>query len=250
MSKRDEPDLKLIKAIFELKKKKAGIRTIKMILQRDYSQKTNLKKISRIKNKYGLVTVIRRRNKHRSIAKGGMDHKAVPNLVKRNFNRDKPDQVYSTDITYLNYGNGQRAYLSAVKDLCSKEIVHFSISKNIHMELATEGLDDLFQKLSSKKRSQLIVHSDQGSHYTTKGFRDKLGKYSIIQSMSRRGNCLDNAPIESFFGHLKDEIELKNCMKYPDLISRVRHYIDYYNNYRPQWGLKRRTPAECRRSLK
>lgn len=209
----------------------------------------NLKKISRIKNLHGLETVVRRRSKHRSIAKGGLDHKAVPNLVNRQFDVKETDQVYSTDITYLNYGHGQRAYLSAVKDLGSKEIVHFSISKNIHMELATEGLDDLFRRLSLKKRRQLIIHSDQGSHYTTKGFRDKLAKYSIIQSMSRRGNCLDNAPIESFFGHLKDEVELKNCMKYPDLISRIRKYIDYYNNNRPQWGLKRRTPAECRRSL-
>jgi len=241
--------LKLIRSIFELKKKKAGIRTIKMILHRDHYQTMNLKKISRIKNRYGLETVIRRRSKHRSIAKGGLDHKAVPNLVNRKFDVKRTDQVYSTDITYLNYGQGQRAYLSAVKDLGSKEIVHFNMSKNIHMELATEGLDGLFKRLTLKKRRHLIVHSDQGSHYTTKGFRDKLGKYSIIQSMSRRGNCLDNAPIESFFGHLKDEVELKNCMKYPDLISRVRKYIDYYNNNRPQWGLKRRTPAECRRSL-
>ena len=108
-----------------------------MILLKDHNKVMNLKKIARIKNKYGLETVIRRRSKNRIIAKGGSDPKAVPNLVKRKFNIRSADRIYSTDITYLNYGNGQRAYLSAVKDLGTKEIVHFSMSKSINMELAT-----------------------------------------------------------------------------------------------------------------
>lgn len=247
--KHDLSDLKLINSIFELRKRKAGIRTIKMILLKDHNKVMNLKKIARIKNKYGLETVIRRRSKNRIIAKGGSDHKAVPNLVKRKFNIRSADRIYSTDITYLNYGNGQRAYLSAVKDLGTKEIVHFSMSKSIHMELATQGLDELFRSLTPEKRKRLIIHSDQGSHYTTKGFREKLQEYSINQSMSRKGNCLDNAPIESFFGHMKDEVELRNCMSYPELESRIKKYIHFYNNQRPQWGLKQRTPAECRRFL-
>lgn len=220
-----------------------------MILERKHKILMNLKKISRIKNKYGLETIIRRRNKYRFIAKGGVDHQFVPNLVKRKFDPSKVDRVYSTDITYLNYGEGQRAYLSAVKDLGSKEIVHFNLAKNVQLELATDGLDTILRKLSSAKRRKLIIHSDQGTHYTTKGFRETLKKFGVTQSMSRRGNCLDNAPIESFFGHLKDEIDLKNCKRYDELISKVSHYIDYYNNNRPQWDLKRKTPAERRRLL-
>lgn len=220
-----------------------------MILLRDYQIVMNLKKISRIKKLHGLETQIRRRNKYRFMAKGGEDHQITSNLIKREFDIPEVDQIYSTDITYLNYGHGLKAYLSAVKDLGSKEIVHFNISKNIQMDLATDGLDKLFMKLTEEKRKRLIIHSDQGTHYTNPFYRNKLREYEITQSMSRRGNCLDNAPIESFFGHLKDEIDLQNCKKYEDLISEVTSYIDYYNNNRPQWGLERKTPAECRRFL-
>lgn len=244
---KDNDSLLLVRTVFEARKSKAGIRTIKMILQRDYKVVMNLKKISRIKKLYGLETIIRRRNKYRYVSKGGADHQAAPNLVNRNFDIKSNDQVYSTDITYLNYGNGQRAYLSAVKDLGSKEIVHFTVCKNIHMEIATDGLDILFGKLSSRKRKNLVVHSDQGTHYTNKSYREKLRKFGVMQSMSRKGNCLDNAPIESFFGHLKDEVDLKKCRRYEELVSNVSKYIDYYNNHRPQWGLERKTPAECRR---
>lgn len=246
---RDEEALHLISTIFNEKKQRSGARTIKMILERKHKIVMNLKKISRIKNKYGLETIIRRRNKYRYVAKGGADHQFVPNLLRREFNPGQVDRVYSTDITYLNFGNGQRAYLSAVKDLGSKEIVHFKVAKNIQLELATDGLDIILKKLSPTKRQKLIIHSDQGTHYTTKGFRETLKRYRVTQSMSRRGNCIDNAPIESFFGHLKDEIDLKNCKRYDELISKVTNYIDYYNNDRPQWDLKRKTPAECRRLL-
>ena len=209
----------------------------------------NLKKISRIKRQYGLETIIRRRNKYRYVAKGGEDHQIVPNVVNRRFDIKTTDLIYSTDITYLNYSYGQRAYLSAYKDLASKEIVHFKISRNIKMELASDGLDEFFGKISDEKRKNLIIHSDQGTHYTNRAYRDQLKKHGIIQSMSRRGNCLDNAPIESFFGHLKDEIDLKDCRNYENLVVKVRKYIDFYNNNRPQWGLERKTPAECRRFL-
>ena len=97
---KDDNDLKLVRTVFEARKSKAGIRTIKMILQRDYRVVMNLKKISRIKNNYGLETIIRRRSKYRYIAKGGADHQAAPNLVNRNFNIKSKDLVYSTDITY------------------------------------------------------------------------------------------------------------------------------------------------------
>ena len=239
-------DIELVRKIFESKKRKAGIRTIKMILQRDYKCVMNLKKIQRIKKQHGFETIIRRRSKYRYIAKGGDDHKAVPNLLNRQFDVTKKDQVYSTDITYLNYGHGQRAYLSAVKDLGTKEIIHFTISKNAQMELASEGLDEVFKRVSLTKRRKLILHSDQGTHYTNKIFRDKIIEFGVRQSMSRRGNCLDNAPIESFFGHLKDEIDLKQCSRFEVLQSEVQKYIRYYNNERPQWGLKRKTPAEYR----
>lgn len=238
--------MQLIKSICEEKKYKAGIRTLKMIILRDHEIVMNLKKIQRIKRVYGLATIVRRKNKYRFISKGGEDHKAAPNLLRRNFDVLKSDLVYSTDITYLNYGLGQRAYLSAIKDLGTKEIVHYTVSKNIGMEIATDGLDNFFEKIKPIIRNDLILHSDQGTHYTNKTFREKLAQYGVNQSMSRKGNCLDNAPIESFFGHLKDEIDLRSCRKFDELEKKVSDYIRFYNHDRPQWGLKRKTPAEYR----
>jgi transposase InsO family protein len=242
----DEPALDIIKVIFESKKRKAGARTIKMILKRNFGIIMNLKKIRRIKKRYALETIIRRKNKYSTIFNSGVDHKTAPNLLRRKFNITKKDTVYSTDITYLPYGKGLRAYLSAVKDLGTKEIVHYNLSRKMTIELATNGLENLYGKLSLRKRKKLLIHSDQGTHYTSKVYRNLLKQFKVKQSMSRRGNCLDNAPIESFFGHMKDEIDLRNCKGYDDLELEIRRFINYYNNERPQWGLKGKTPAECR----
>ncbi len=249
-SKKEQEDFKLIKTIFNSKFGKAGIRTIKMILQRQYGERMNLKRIARIKRKYGLQTIIRKRSKHRYIAKGGEEHVTSPNLVQRCFKITKPDHIYSTDITYLHYSNGRRAYLSVVKDIATKEIVHYRLSNNLQMNLATLGLGKIFEKMTLKERSNLVVHSDQGGHYTALGFRKLLKDFSIKQSMSRKGNCLDNAPVESFFGHLKDEVEIKKCRTYEELERKIRRYINFYNTDRPQWSLNQKTPAEYRRFLK
>lgn len=208
----------------------------------------SLNKVKRIKRQYNLLTKIRRRNKFRMLAKQGDEHSVVENLVKRQFNVGKSDQIYSTDITMLNYGQGKKAYLSAVKDLGTKEILLHTVSSHITLEIALKGLKELLLKLPPRKRSLLTLHSDQGTHYTHKGFRDLLKETKVNQSMSRKGNCLDNAPIESFFGHLKDEMDLRACRNIDELVKETAKYIDYYNNQRPQWGLEKRTPAECRGS--
>lgn len=202
----------------------------------------NLKKVRRLMKKHGLRTFIRRKNRSRQVWVEGDEHRASPNILNRNFNVQKKDTVYSTDITYLDYGLGKRAYLSAVKDLATKEIVHYTVSASATLNIALRGLEDLF----SQKPKHIIMHSDQGSHYTSKIYRDLLSKWEITQSMSRKGNCLDNAPIESFFGHLKDEAELRDCNTYEELVAEIDRYIKYYNNERPQWDLKGKTPAECR----
>ena len=169
-----------------------------------------------------------------------------PNHLKRRFQVEKENAVYSTDITYLYYGTGLKAYLSAVKDLGTQEIIHYRLSQALTLQLATDGLDNLFEKIPLQQKRKLIVHSDQGCHYTAKDYRGLLKKHKIKQSMSRKGNCLDNAPIESFFGHMKDELDLRNCQSYRELIAEVDSFMNYYNNERPQWGLKGKTPAECR----
>lgn len=217
-----------------------------MILERNFGIVMNLKKIRRIKKKYNLETVIRRKNKYTALLKTGTDHQTVPNLLQRNFDVDQEDLVYSTDITYLFYGNGLTAYMSAVKDLSTKEIVHYSLSKSLNLDVAINGVNDLYEKIPLEKRKHLIVHSDQGAHYTGKTYRNLMKDYGIKQSMSRKGNCLDNAPIESFFGHMKDELNLVGCKRFEDLEVEINSFISYYNYERPQWALKGKTPAECR----
>lgn len=192
--------------------------------------------------KLELKTSIRRKNKYKQGWVSGEEHRVSPNFLERQFNVDTKDTVYSTDITYLDYGKGSRAYLSAVKDLATKEVIHHTVSPGINLEVVVSGLEELF----SKKPKHLIMHSDQGCHYTSKTYRDLLAKWEITQSMSRKGNCLDNAPIESFFGHLKDESDFRSCHTFEELVAEINRYINYYNNERPQWGLKGKTPTECR----
>lgn len=242
---KDCESLKLIQSACKRFHNKAGIRTIKMYLEFNHGIIMNTKKIARLKRQYGLNTVVRRKNKYNSFCKARQEDEAAPNLVNMQFKRTKPDEVYSTDITYLPYHNG-RAFMSAVKDLASREIVHYSVSSNINLDLACDGMDRLFAGLTEDIRTGLIVHSDQGSHYTSPVYRNKLKHYGITQSMSRKGNCLDNAPIESFFGHMKDEIDLKNCKSFNEVKDIIDRYIEYYNHQRPQWTLKKMTPAMYR----
>ncbi len=242
-----ENDELLVQIVFEDRKGRSGARTLKMILSRDYEVVMNLKKIRRIMKKLNLITRVRRK-KNYSPMDVGFEHKVVPNYVDQNFEVTGSDQIYSTDITYLEYGSGQRAYLSATKDLWTKEILHFSVSKKATLDLAMEGLEVFYSSLSNKTRKNLLVHSDQGCHYTSRAYRELLDQMSVLQSMSRRGNCYDNAPIESFFGQLKDELDRGICRTYEDLCKEINRAINFYNTERPQWGLKGKTPTECRGS--
>jgi len=94
-----------------------------------------------------------------------------------------------------------------------------------------------------------LIHSDQGFHYTSPEYIAKIKRLNMVQSMSRKGNCIDNAPVESFFGHFKDEVDYKNCQTYEELEALTRNYMDYYNNGRRQWDLKKMTPVEYRKNL-
>ena len=94
-----------------------------------------------------------------------------------------------------------------------------------------------------------FVHSDQGSHYTSPTFQLLLKELNLGQSMSRRGNCWDNAPQESYFGHMKDELNLDTCFTFRDVCNEIKDYIEYYNNYRYQWNLKKMTPVQYRNHL-
>lgn len=245
---RDFEDLGIVQNYFEKSKCKDGIRQLGMVIKREEGIIFNHKKIARLKKKYGLVTKIRVRSKYRQFAKAKAEHETYPNILERNFKDLKADQVYSTDITTLKYC-GKKAYFAAVKDLGTREIVGLSVSNKIDIELTNTAMMRALEGLSSKKKKKLVVHSDQGFHFTHFRFRNLLEKNGVTQSMSRKGNCLDNAPIESFFGHFKDHLDLKGCKTINEVEKKVTRLVDYYNNERPQVGLKKMPPSEYRRHL-
>ena len=244
----DYQDFKIIDKYFQKSKQKHGIRQLRMAIERSEGLVFNEKKIARIKRKYGLETQIRKKSKIRFFAKNKLEHETFPNILERDFSQSKPDRVYSTDITQINYGN-KKAYVAAVKDLCTKEIVGKSVSNRIDLNLTTTAINRALRRLTSEEKKKLMIHSDQGFHFTHVSYRTKLEENGITQSMSRKGNCLDNAPIESFFGHLKDLLELDSCKDISEVRKEVTKKINYYNHYRPQVGLKKMPPSEFRRHI-
>lgn len=248
MKERDLEDLKILKKYHERSKYKDGIRQLEMTILREEGIVMNHKKIARLKRQYNLVTEIRVKNKYRYFAKKKQEHETCPNLLERNFKNLKADQVYSTDITTLKF-NGKKAYFAAVKDLGTKEIVGSSVSNRIDIKLTDSAIKMALNKLSLKQRKGLMVHSDQGYHFTHISFRSLLSENEVTQSMSRKGNCLDNAPIESFFGLIKDHLDLKTCKSVEDVEKEVTRAVDFYNCKRPQVGLKKMPPTEYRRQF-
>ncbi|WPU67219.1 IS3 family transposase [Peredibacter starrii] len=242
---RDRMACKIIKHYHERSRKKAGIITLDLLMRRD-GHVINHKKIARIKREYGFETKIRRRNPYRAIPLKSGEHVEIPNLLKRDFYPPLPDQVYSTDMTYLYYGNCDKAFLSATKDLATNEIVSYKLMKTPTVSAFACEFKELLSKIPIEKRTDLMIHSDQGFQYTNEEFRAVLRLAGVTQSMSRRGNCLDNAPIESFFGHFKDLLEIKKCRSYEEVEKVVSSTIKYYNEERPQKGLNKKPPAEYR----
>lgn len=239
---KDYDDYLLVKEIFEGGKSKYGWRQIRMNLERKKKIIMNHKKIIRIMKKYNLVAKIRRRNPYKAIMKKTAEHRTFENKLDRNFLQLIPRRVFCTDITYLFYNN-RVAYLSVVKDIASGEIVAWHASQHITMELVLGTINQM------KRYKDALIHSDQGFHYTNPEFISEVKIYGLIQSMSRKGNCIDNAPIESFFGHLKDDVDYKICKTFEELRLLIENYIQYYNYDRAQWDKNKMTPVEYRDHL-
>jgi putative transposase len=204
----------------------------------------NHKKIQRIMKKYGLVAQVRRRNPYRAIRKKTMEHRIFPNKLQRAFKQSLPFQVFCTDITYVPFLD-RFAYLSVVKDIASGEVMAWEASLCIDMQLVLNTM----KRIPSHLCGEVMVHSDQGFHYTNPSYIQMVSSLDMDQSMSRKANCIDNAPIESFFGHMKDELEYKNCKSFEELYSKIEHYMQYYNHERKQWNKNKMTPVQYRNHL-
>ncbi|MFC5652920.1 IS3 family transposase [Paenibacillus solisilvae] len=190
----------------------------------------------------GLRSSIRRKYRHSRVWNIG--DRVVKNLLERQFQADAPNQKWVTDVTQYRVGEVW-LYLSAIKDLCHNEIVAYQMSLHNDKQLVLQTFSKAFDK--EKDVTGLIVHSDQGSQYTSYDYHDTLPKVGAQISMSRRGNCYDNASMESFFSHLKTEgLYPYDIRSIEEAQSRIEEYIYFYNHCRPQRKLNKLTPVQYR----
>lgn len=204
----------------------------------------NHKKIQRIMRKYELITRVRRKNPYKAIMKKSLEHRTFPNKLHREFHPTTPFKVFCTDITYIPFQD-RFAYLSVIKDIATAEVVAWNASMHMEMALVTGTIENL--RLDSYEN--IMIHSDQGFHYTNPSYISLVKELKMIQSMSGKGNCIDNAPIESFFGHMKDELDYKLCVTFEELRSKIEEYMRYYNYERKQWTRNKMAPIEYRNHL-
>lgn len=203
----------------------------------------NLKKIRRLMQKYHLVCPIRKANPYRRMAKALRTSNVADNILKREFREHGPRMVLLTDITYIPY-NGVFAYLSTILDAYTKQVLAYVLSNSLEVDFVLETVTKLVEQHGISLQTETLIHSDQGCHYTSYSFIQLVKDKGLRQSMSRRGNCWDNAPQESFYGHMKDEINLSQCISFVDVKVIIDDWIDYYNMGRYQWQLAKLSPDE------
>ncbi|MBQ7858400.1 MAG: IS3 family transposase [Oscillospiraceae bacterium] len=246
----DQKDFALILEAYRFRGFAKGARSIHMRLLH-IGIRMNVKKIRRLMKKYGLLCPIRRPNPYRRMAKDMQTNHVAPNVVNREFRLHGARKILLTDITYLFYRGG-KCYLSVIMDAYTKEALAWQVSESLAVDFVIETVGRLLQEHGARLDNEVIVHSDQGCHYTSNAFIAKLREAEFVQSMSAKGCCWDNAPQESFFGHMKDEIkaEVAKCRKFPDVQELLEDWMDYYNHDRYQWGLLKLSPAEFYEYLK
>ena len=247
ISFKDILDYTLVKDVFFKGKGQKGTRRIKMDLEDMHGKIMNKKKIARIMKELNLITKTRRKNPYQQKLKDSSEKYYCENILKKEFKSKLPLKAFGIDITYLKY-NGRFAYLCVLLDVKTTEVISYAIGKTMSKELVLLAVEAGLEIIKENKHSK-IIHSDRGSQFTSKAYRDLLLKNGITQSMSAPASPRDNAVIESFFGHLKDEVDLKGIKSFEQVIGIIDNYMYYYNNERRQWDKKRMTPVEYRRSL-
>jgi putative transposase len=201
----------------------------------------NHKTVLRLMNELGLKSIVRVK-KYKSYK--GEQGKIVSNIIQRDFKADQPFQKWATDVTEFSVA-GQKLYFSPIIELFNGQIVSYSLSERPNFKQITDMLDKALNTIP--KNTSLILHSDQGWQYQMKQYQNILNKKGITQSMSRKGNCLDNAIIENFFGTIKSEMfYLKKYVSLKDLQNDIIEYVEYYNNDRIRLNLKGMSPIQYR----
>ena len=236
--RQDEIDFEYIKKVIDYKGFRKGTRTIYMMLPDICGVHFGRNKILRLMRKYNCKCAIRGERTELKANRENLKNNRKPNLLKRRFRLARPGEILLTDVSYLKYGLNRTEYLSCIKDAVSGRVVSHITSSGNDLNLAMDTIDTLDYSQDA------IFHSDQGSLYFNDLFQDRLKKLGYRQSMSRRGNCWDNASQESFFGHMKDECDLSGCSTPEEVKEMIDNYVYYYNNERPQWTRNKMTPAE------
>lgn len=242
---KDHEDFTLILEAYKYRGYSKGARSIHMrLLHMHPPKQMNVKKIRRLMRKYGLKCPIRKPNPYRRMARALKTSRVAPNLLNRQFRAFGPRKVLLTDITYLLYGNHKKCYLSVIMDAYTKQVLSYTLSESLEVDFVLETVRDLLAFHKVSLTAETLINSDQGCHYTSRRFIEIIESAEIRQSMSRKANCWDNAPQESFFGHMKDEISIDDCKRYGQVFAKIDDWIDYYNNDRYQWGLAKLSPNE------
>lgn len=242
----DQADFELILKAYNFRGYDKGAQGIYMrLLHMEPSVVMNVKKIRRLMKKYGLICGIRKANPYRRMAKAIRTNHVADNLVRREFEKYGPRKILLTDITYIPYNN-KFCYLSTIIDAYTKQILSYVLSETLEVDFVLETVNYMIEKHGVSLTTETIIHSDQGCHYTSCSFIQLVKDKGLRQSMSRKGNCWDNAPQESFFGRMKDHIgdRLKDCTLYEDVHKIIEDWMDYYNNDRYQWELAKLSPNE------
>ena len=227
-----------VKRIHELSNGSAGARSIALISTDNELPMSRYVAGNRMKE-LGLVSC---QLPQHSYKKSGSEHTAIPNLLNREFTVERPNQAWCGDVTYI--WTGRRwSYLAVVLDLYARQVVGWAMSNSPDSELTSKALRMAFESRGRPKG--LMFHSDQGCHYTSLKFRQTLWRYQITQSMSRRGNCWDNAPMERFFRSLKTEwMPTTGWSSFTEAQCEIARYITgYYSQIRPHTFNGGLTPA-------
>ena len=241
---RDRADFALVLEACRFRGCQKGAGSIYMrLLHSDPPVQMNVKKIRRLMDKYGLFCPIRKANPYRRMAKALKTSNVAGNLLNREFEAHGARKVLLTDITYVPY-HGTFCYLSTILDAFTKQVPAYRVSESLEIDFVLETVHSLVREHGISLSAETLIHSDQGCHYTSCQFIQIVRGAQLRQSMSRKGNCWDNAPQESFFGHKKDEVDLSGSKDFPDAKAVIDDWMDYYNNDRYQWQLARLSPNE------
>ena len=236
-----EVEKQAIQEIYDSNKGRYGYRRV-LIVMRSKGYAINHKTVLKLMRSLGLKGRQRKNEKYHSYK--GEVGKIADNILKRDFHASKPFEKLTTDVTQFKVCN-EKVYLSPVMDLYNREIVSYSISTSPNLAQIREMLNGLFAKLPPNATP--IFHSDQGWQYQHNEYQRLLSEHNIIQSMSRKGNCMDNGAMENFFGRLKVEMFYgENFDSVDSFFEQLEHYIHYYNNECISLKLKGMSPVQFR----